>query len=210
MERSVLVFVFAMATTYAAIGRSGEEPPAVNPFGPRNQVRDDALPGCVELSDGSVFPGHVYLTRDTRLKIFDSALGREREVPLNVIQRIDCIIEKEWMEKEWRFKENANDEKVFTGRAYPSRLYIHAITLRDKREISGPLAGIVYVRQPGSEESKRFLLHKRDKGPLDTTLESLAYVRSVELGEKAMNAGLRRLEVKSKSAVPRAKPRDRP
>jgi hypothetical protein len=164
----------------------GEEPPAINPFGPRPQQREDALPGSLELSDGTVHPGRLFLTRDHRLKIYDETQQRHREVPLEAIQRIACTVQKEWLEKEWRFKENASDEKVYTGRSYPVREYLHTITLNDGRTIRGPLSGIVYVQGEGSEEPARFLLHKRDKGEVGSTLKALLYVRSIQLGEKKM------------------------
>ena len=179
------VLWFATALT------ADDEPPALNPFGPRNQQRDDAVLGCVELSDGSILPGKLYLTRDTRLKIYDEKLQRQREVPLRVVRKIVCQIEKEWMEKEWRFKENANDEKVYTGRQYPARQYQHQITLRDNRVISGPMSGIIYVSPYDDPQSKpiKLLLHKRDKGPVGSKLESLVFLKQVEFGEEAMRNG---------------------
>jgi hypothetical protein len=173
----------------------GQEPPALNPFGPPSERpdrrRDDALPGFVELSDGTVHPGQVHLTRDTRLRIFDEARKQHREVPLSAIRRIDCKVLKEWIEEEWRFKENASDEKVYTGRSYPAREYTHTITLRNGQAIRGALSGVVYVRAPSAEEPRRFLLHKRDKGPPGTGPKDLVYVRSIQLGEGALAEALR-------------------
>jgi len=166
----------------------GREPATINPFGPSGLEREDAVPGCLELSDGRVHWGRLYLTRDGRLKIFDEKKEQHREVPLQVIQRIDCKIHKEWIEKEWRFKENANDEKYFTGHTYPAREYLHTITLRDGRTIHGPLSGTVYLQADSADEAERYVLRKRDKGPLDTELHSLLYVRSIRIGEKAMEA----------------------
>jgi hypothetical protein len=39
---------------------------------------------------------------------------------LKAIARIDCTVIKEWIERGWRFKENASDEKYYTGRTYPA------------------------------------------------------------------------------------------
>ena len=130
----------------------------------------------------------MYLTRDTRLKVYDQALKRQREVPLNRIKEIACEVDREWMEKEWRFRENANDRKVYTGRQYPARVYIHTITLADGRKIRGPLSGIVYVQQQG-KAPRRFLLHKRQKGSMGEKLKALVYVRSVQLGPEALKKG---------------------
>jgi hypothetical protein len=184
--RRFLLFLAVTMLLPAAV--RADDPTAIDPFGPRQPVRDDALPGYLELSDGTVHPGRLYLTRDARLKIFDDQQQRQREVPLSAIKRIDSTVQKEWLEKEWRFKENANDEKVYTGHSYPAREYVHTITLKDGRTIKGALSGIVYV-QPEEGEAERYIFHKRDKGELDTDLKSLLYVRSVRLGEDALEEG---------------------
>jgi hypothetical protein len=176
----------------------GQEPPTIDPFGPRKNTREDALPGYVELSDGSVQLGQVYLTRDAKLKVFDEKENRQREIPLRVVQRIECTVIKEWMEKEWRFKENANDEKVYTGHSYPSREYVHTLTLTNGKTIRGPLSGIVYVQKAGEDEPTRHLLHKRDKGPIDSDLKALVYVRRIELGDKALEEGKRKTAKQAK------------
>jgi len=50
---ALLAFAILSATILTA-----DEPPALNPFGSRDsEQRDDAVPGCIELSDGSVHPG---------------------------------------------------------------------------------------------------------------------------------------------------------
>ncbi len=176
-------------------GARGQEPPALNPFGTpaeQGQRRDDAVPGYLELSDGTIHPGRLYLTRDARLKIFDDERKQFREIPWKAVKRIDGIVVKEWLEEEWRFKENASDEKYSTGRTYPAREYTHKITLQDDRTIRGPLSGIVYVLADPAGEPERHLLHKRDKGEPETSLKSLVYVRSIRLGEKALEEGKRR------------------
>lgn len=191
------------------VAKGAEEPPALNPFGPVRQDRQDAEPGYVELSDGSIYVGSVYMTRDKRLKIWDANLQRQREIPLRAIRQIECKVEKEWMEREWRFKELALDEKMYTGRKYPARLYVHTVTLRsDGRTITGPLAEIIYVRpyadasarlDASKLEPQRFLLHKRDKGPPGTDLKSLVYVKLVKLGKDAYEEGLAKAAKRAKT-----------
>lgn len=181
----------------------------MNPFAPRQSVRDDAQPGYVELSDGTIHYGMIHLTRDKRLKINDDKIGRQREVPLRVVTQIDGIVKKEWMEKEWRFKELALDEKMYTGRQYPSREHLHEITLRDGRKIKGPLAAIIYL-QPGDNtpdiksgnnavptyrpkvKTERFTLYKRTKGEPGTKLKDLVYVKQIKLGDQALKEGRRK------------------
>lgn len=179
---------------------AGDEPPEINPFGKKTFDRDDAIPGYVQLSDGTTVPGKIYLTRDHRLKVFDEKLKKHREVPLRVVKAVDAVILKEWDEREWRFKENANDEKVYTGRSYPAREYAHRLTLQDGRKVEGALAAIVYVAPEGGAEPRRFLLHKRDKGEIDTKLKDLLYVRTIHLGADALAEGKRLAETPPEKA----------
>ena len=186
------------------------EPPPINPFAPKPAVRSDSVPGCIELSDGTTLYGQIHLTRDKRLKIKDERIGRQREIPLPVVARIDCIVKKEWLEKEWRFKELALDEKIYTGKKYPVREYLHEITLQDGRKITGPLSALVYIQPPEADNQKnadkkkpkpkaeRFILHKRDKGKPGTMLKELVYVKSIELGEKAMKEARQKVSKKKR------------
>lgn len=169
-----------------------ENPPALNPFGKKPQSRADALPGYAELSDGTIHAGRLYLTRDVRLRIYDEQTKRQREVPFRVIKSLECQVKKEWMEKEWRFKENANNEKFFTGRKYPAREYLHTITLKDDRKITGPLSGVVYVDPYEGGKTQKFLMHKRQKGPVESELKTLVFLQKIELGEKAMQDAIAR------------------
>jgi hypothetical protein len=187
-----------------AIGPSfapADEPPAINPFGQTSSSeREDAVPGRLELSNGSARTGLIYLTRDKRLQIYDEALQRQREVPLQAIKQIDCSVKKEWLEREWKFKETTSDEKMYTGRHYPSREYIHTITLKNGRTITGGLSAIVYLQpqtheaassgdQQAEQEPERFLLNKRNKGEVGQDLKALVYVKRIKLGKAAMEEG---------------------
>ena len=193
------------------------EPAALNPFGPVRRDRDDAVPGYIEMSDGKIYPGSIYMTRDKRLKIYEDKTKRQREVPLRVVKQIDCWVLEEWMEREWRFKELALNEKYYTGREYPSREYRHTITLQDDSMIAGPMAEIIYVRpfaespQPGQPlaanlKPERFLLHKRDKGEIDTEMEALRYVKRIKLGAEALAEGRKRAAAYELSSAKEKKP----
>ena len=162
------------------------------------------MPGFLETSDGKIHPGQITLTRDARLKIYDERQKKHREIPLKAIKQIDCSVLKEWMEEEWRFKENASDEKYFTGRTYPSREYTHTITLLNGQKVGGHLSGIIYVRDEKADGPARFLLHKRDKGNPGTDLKSLVYVRTIQLGPKALAEGKRKADGRTEKA--RSKP----
>lgn len=184
-----------------------EDPPALNPFGVQEVARDDTVPGYVELSDGSIHVGRVFLTCEARLKVYDEQEKRAREVPLTAVKRVEATVDREWLEKEWRFRENANDEKVYTGRAYPAREYRHTIVLNDGRTITGTLSAIVYVQaeaEGGESTAERFLLHKRDKGEPGLELKALTYVRTLALGEEAQTEGLRKVKGRAGTSKPKA------
>jgi hypothetical protein len=191
----ILITALMLPTGLSRLGAG--EPPALNPFGRTSTEREDAVPGCVELSNGSKHYGMVYLTRDKRLQIYDTTVERQREIPLTAVKKIDCTVKREWLEKEWKFKETTSDEKMYTGRSYPAREYLHTITLNSGRTITGPLSAIVYVQHLQSSkapsgayqpqaESERFLLNKRNKGEMGETLKSLIYVKRIRLGKDVL------------------------
>jgi hypothetical protein len=210
--KSLLCAVAAFAVLWmgALVGLAGE-PAALNPFGPVQSERDDAVPGYIELSNGAIRPGMIYLTRDKRLQLYDSKMERQREIPLRAVKKIECTVKREWMEKEWRFKQTTSDEKHYTGREYPAREYLHTITLKDNRTITGPLAAIVYVQpvQSASAESderrppaepEHFLLAKRNKGEPGQYMKSLVYVKRIKLGKEALEEVSKKERTKTKSA----------
>ena len=198
---------FVLRTTTAAIALlmgagtlCGDEPPTISPFGRLPTKREDARPGAIELSDGSIHRGLIHLTRDKRLRIYDATVQRQREIPLRAVRRIECTVKREWIEKEWKFKETTSDKKLHTGRGYPAREYVHTITLNDGRTITGPLSAIVYLDpQPyrpvrpaehrSQPKAEHFLLNKRNKGELGQDLKTLIYVKRITLGKEAMTEG---------------------
>ncbi len=183
----------------------------------QNDESQEKINGYLTRSDGRTIAGRLFLTRDKRIKIEDRATQRQREIPLSVISSIETLVIREWMEEEWRFKENANNEKYFTGRSYPARIYAYRVTLRDGRKIEGNLSEVVYLdpaevlveewSKRASSEAKssndaktraelaatrRFILHKRDKGEPGETLDNLRYVKKIQLGDDQLDEGLRK------------------
>ena len=203
------------SATPAPAGKAGAEPdiafvedeeapptgtPA-NPFGSGKQAvrRKDAVPGYIELSDGVKHPGRIYTTRAKRLKIYNLKRNIYEFVPVPACKQIDVILEWERMDRQWRFKEAGNPEKVYTGRAYPVRMLAWRLTLRNDHQIVGHILGQpLYATRDGKAE--RFLLHKRDKGPLGAKLEDLIYIRRVVFGPDAYKKALEELKAHDRSA----------
>ncbi len=200
---------------------AADEPPAINPFGQIKTARDDAIPGYIEMSDGRILVGNIYMTRDKRVRIYDEKMERQRELPLRVIAQIQAKMVKEWIEKDWRFKELALDQKLYTGRSYPCRQYVHTVTLKDGKTITGELAEVFFVEpivfkadeplanRPDGAEPIRVILHKRDKGDIGAELKSMKYVKLIKLGKEALEEGRKKAAHQpsgKSSATTRAKP----
>ena len=191
--------------TFVEEGQGGEAGEgAESPFaaGEESGVRKDAVPGYVELSSGAKVAGRIFTTRAKRVKIYNLQKEIYEYVPVPAVRKIETLVEWERMEKEWRFKEAGSPEKVYTGRSYPARKFAYRLTLVGGHTITGHILGQpLYLARPSraspsrasgssdgsNDEGKtdRFILHDRQKGPPDTTLEDLVYIRSVTLGRDA-------------------------
>jgi len=179
---------------------TGDQP--ANPFGPARggPSRADAVPGYVELSTGLKVPGFIYTTRAKRLKVYNIRRKVYEYVPVPALRSVEVVVEWQREEKQWRFKEAGNPEKVYTGRSYPVRSLAWRLTLRNGHEVLGHMLGEpIYAEHNGKRE--RFILHQRDKGPLDTTLKDLVYVRRIEFGPKAYNQAVDELARKAAGAA---------
>jgi len=173
-------------------------PPASNPFSGGADVagRKDAVPGCVELSDGRLVAGRIYTTRGKYIKIYNLAREMNEYVPVPAIKRIEVTVQWERMDKEWRFKEAGNPEKIYTGREYPVRMLEWRLVLRNDHEIVGHILGQpLYVSEGGRAE--RFILHQRDKGEMGQALKDLVYVKRVEFGPEAYERAEKERKAKS-------------
>jgi len=141
----------------------------------------DSVKGALALSSGDRVEGFVHLTRDKTLSIFDPAQKKIVEVRLAELTHVEQKVVDEHMEKEWRWKENASDEKVYTGREYPVRELTTTLHFRDGRELTGPVSALIYVKNDNGD--RRFLLVKKQKGEPGQTLAQLLYVALVDFRE---------------------------
>jgi len=187
---------------------SGESAPA-NPFGKTASRRSDALAGAVELSDGTLLPGLVYLTRGKDLEVFDTAKEKQRRIPLATVLTIEAVVEWERMDRQWRFKTAGDPEKVYTGKSYPNRMLSYRITLGNERVVEGHMAGQPLYVQPDEGQARLLVLHKRHKGPVDTKLKDLVYLKWVRLGEVARKEAEEQLRKKAEAEARRKTARDK-
>ncbi len=178
----------------------GESPPERPPAGPfelePSVLRRDAVPGYIELSDGRKIPGKIYTTRARRLEIFNLERERTEHVPVPAVKEIEAVVEWARIERQWRFKEPGNPEKVYSGRTYPARMLAWRLTLRNDHVITGHILGQpLYVTREG--ETERWVLHKRQKGPIGTELDELLYIRRVVFGKPAYTKAVKEMHAKA-------------
>ena len=158
------------------------EPP-VSPLAPTGPQARQARPATVVFSDGSKKRGQMWLTPGKRLKIFDRLQQKYREFRLAEVERIDVDPEKEVVERVSRWKENASDEKVYTGETYPWRKYVTTLAVRDRRgrrlTVVGDMTALLYLQEAPRRKPLRLVIHRRHKGEVGQTLQDLLYVTAV-------------------------------
>ena len=139
---------------------------------------EDSVAGFLLLSNGDRIDGHVHLTRDGGVKVTHTEKKKLLRIRLDEVTHIEQRPTLERMEKEWRWVENANDEKVYTGREYPMRKLETIIHMKKGRTLKGLLMALIFVDNENG--SRRFVLHKRQKGKPGTKMSDLIYVKTVD------------------------------
>ena len=120
-KTSNLDFWLSQATTSPA-SRPADKPTdhAENPLSSKNQPpRPDAVPGVIEMSNGTQAPGWLYTTRDKPWVVFDPNTDRWRQIPFITVLSINAVVTEEKYVLQWRWKAMGVPEKVFTGRKFP-------------------------------------------------------------------------------------------
>ena len=138
----------------------------------------DSVAGYLLLSNDDRVEGRVHLTRDAVLKFTDPDRKKLLRIRLSELTHIEQKVIIERMEKEWRWLENANDQKVYTGRQYPMRKLQTVLHLKTGRTLQGPMTALLYVTNANGRQ--RFVLHKRQKGKPGEKLADLLYVKLVD------------------------------
>jgi len=171
------------ATTLPAAEQATASQPAY-PFAQHPAARQDARPGVVVLSDGRRIGGWIFTTRDRAFRVYDARARRYRDILPGAIATIRAHVDWARMERSWRWQREGADAKVFTGRSYPVRKLSYTFTLVDGTTVSGQVSAPLYVQRNGKLE--RFALHKRQRGPVGSTLAELIYIDRVIFSAEAM------------------------
>ena len=171
--------MFAVLWALSVCAAGGEPPP---PFGEREAAPADARAGVIEMNNGRVIVGPVFLRGNPLMKIFDRDRKKYFDLRLGEIEKIEVEVLREWIEQQWRWKEAGKDEKVYFGPAYPAREYLTTFVLTNGTRLKGDYSGPIYVVEGG--KAVRYILHKRDKGPEGLKMENLFYIKLISFNEK--------------------------
>lgn len=167
--------------------------PATNPMGGKDSFeREDALPGVLVLSDGTVHAGGIFTTRDKDLEVWVESEQRWRHVPAILLLSLEAVVVEEGMELEWRWKEMGLPEKVYTGRKKPVRRFLWRLHLIDDTYITGAIKGQPLWIETRAKRLGPFVLHERSAGKYGQELTDLVYVKRVVISRAAMTMARKR------------------
>jgi len=192
----IAAFVFAdddNLSYWLSRARPATQPPTSQPTsGPADTTippgRSDALPGVVELSDGTRLAGGIWTTRNAPWKVWVESEKRWRLVPPAAVLSMTAVVVDQRMQPQWRWRETGVLEKVYTGRTYPWRRLQWRLRLADGTAITGDIKGQPIWVRTAERTVGPMILHQRQKGPVGTTPADLVYVRRVIISRRLMQA----------------------
>ena len=150
--------------------------------------RADALPGVIELSDGTRLAGWMYGTRDKPWMVWVAEEKRWRRIPPAAVLSITAVVDREEMQLRWRWKATGQPEKVYTGKSYPFRRFRWRFRLADGSEITGVVKGQPIWVEVHTKTQGPFLLQERSKGQDGQTLAEFVYIRKIVVSRRLMEA----------------------
>jgi hypothetical protein len=142
-----------------------------------------ARTGTITLSDKTVLTGSITTTLDKPLRIWVESQGRYLDIPFDQVASIAAKVVWERQEREYQFLTSGSDVKTYTGRTYPARETAYTLTLADGKTIEGGIVAPFNIHTEKNED-RLIVLHKRDKGPAEQSIEDLVYVKTIVFKDK--------------------------
>jgi len=174
-----------------------------NPFAKKDLFRrEDALPGVVEFSDGTVLPGGLYTTRDTPWSLWVEQEKRWRQIPFINVLAITSVVVEEEMVQEWRWQGMGIPERVYTGREYPTRRFLYELHLIDGTKITGAIKGQPLWVEVGEKSFGPLVLHERSKGEMGQKLKDLVYPKRIIVSRRMMDKVVEHLKANLPASQP--------
>ncbi|MDY6914534.1 MAG: hypothetical protein SVT52_08780 [Planctomycetota bacterium] len=152
--------------------------------------REDALPGVIQLSDGTLLAGSLYTTRGHNWQLYIESQKRWRQIPLITVLSIAAIVREEKMVQQWRWKAMGTPERVYTGREYPTRRLKWSFHLIDGSRLIGTIKGQPLWLEQNGKTFGPFVLHERSKGQLGQKLSELIYIKKLYVSRRLAEAVL--------------------
>ncbi len=162
------------------IPANSTQPAANDPLGTINEKPPiEARIGTVTLSTGKAYEGRIWTTIATPLRVWVEAEKTYRDVDWALVSRIEVHVLEAVMEDDWRWLKEGSDQKVYSGKKYPSISLAYKFTLVNGQTLEGTVVAPINVFDGQTEH--HLALYKKYKGKLDETLQDVVYVKSISL-----------------------------
>ncbi len=169
--------------------------PANDPLGTKKAKSPiESRIGTVTLSNGKKYEGSIWTTLATPLRVFIETEKRYNDIDWSLIKSIDVDVEYERMEDDWRWLKEGSDQKIFSGKKYPTVSLRYKFTLVNDQKIEGPVVAPIYVND--GEKIHAYALYKKYKGKLDETLKDVIYIKSIALRDDAAKVEAKKFTTK--------------
>ena len=207
------IIVMSIAAMTFASEAGSASPAGRDLFGTRGGAKKPALenapvPATVTWSAGRKETGKLSFTSGVPLKVYDLEKKEWVDVELGDLASLTAAPRAEKMDREWRWKDYGDDEKVYTGRERPRRWLDHELLLKDGARMKVHVKGTVMyfdtvpetvkpkTGKKGADKKlskqaeikpqpvrRRLIIRQYSRGNWGDTLESLVYVKRIEVGE---------------------------
>ena len=159
------------------------------PSAPENKPTSDALgtlkptipqgarSGVITLSNNIKLEGRIWTTLNTPFRVWIEESKTYRDLDLALLKRLDVHVLSQTMEDDWRWLKEGSDQKVYSGKKYPSVSLAYKFTLLNGQVVEGTIVAGIYFAD--AAKSRTLALYKDYKGNLDDTFKNLVYITSI-------------------------------
>lgn len=183
-----LVHLPAAATAPAPAEASGEPTTqGTSPFEARDTfVREDAVPGVVEFSNGQITAGWMYTTRDKPFNLWVDSDLRYHRIPFVDVLSIKAIVVDANETEVWRWEGMGVPTRVFTGQTFPERRMKWEFHLIDDTVLTGDISGQPIVIERDRRKAGPYVLAMTVRGPNGMKLPELLYMKQIIISRRLM------------------------
>jgi hypothetical protein len=144
-----------------------------------NKPPESSSLGTITLSDGTRFEGRIWTGANAPVRVWVEETKSYRDLDLALVRKIEVHVLSQAMEEDWRWLKEGSDQKVYSGKKYPSVSLAYKFTLLNGQQIEGTVVAAIYFAD--GTKSRTLALYKNYKGNLDDTFKDLIYISSITL-----------------------------